>query len=167
MIPNVECERCHGPGRSHVEAARGGAQGAALGMPFGPGRWSAAEQMRLCGACHRLPEMGDPSLIRTDNPELARFQPIGLMQSACYKKTGGGLTCTTCHDPHARASTNTRDYESVCLSCHKAPTGTPCTVSPATGCVACHMPRRDVGRGMMVTDHWVRIAGEPASAPTR
>ena len=27
MIPNVSCERCHGPGRSHIEAARRGQDG--------------------------------------------------------------------------------------------------------------------------------------------
>ena len=35
LIPNVTCERCHGPGRRHVEAARRGE--ASLDMPFGLG----------------------------------------------------------------------------------------------------------------------------------
>jgi hypothetical protein len=163
MFPNVGCERCHGPGRSHVEAARGGAADAALSMPFGPGRSTAAEQLRMCGACHRLPEMGDPALVRTDNPVLARFQPVGLMQSACYQKSQGAMSCTTCHDAHARTSTDRAAYEAVCLSCHQGPSQTPCKVSPATGCVGCHMPRRDVSRGMMMTDHWIRSWPEAAA----
>ena len=164
MIPNVDCERCHGPGRSHVEAARRGAEGAALALPFGPGRSSTVGQMRMCGSCHRLPEMGDPSLIRTDNPVLARFQPVGLMQSACYRKSEGALSCTTCHDPHAATSIDLAAYETVCLSCHRGPSRTPCKVSPATGCIDCHMPRRDVSRGMMMTDHWIR-SPEPSRSP--
>ena len=156
MIPNVGCERCHGPGRAHVQAARRGAGEADLVMPFGLGNWTAADELRLCGTCHRLPEMGDPAVIRPDNPAIVRFQPVGLMQSACYRQGQGGLSCTTCHDPHARTSTDLPAYEAVCLSCHKGPSLTSCKVSPETGCVGCHMPRRDVSRGMMMTDHWIR-----------
>jgi hypothetical protein len=160
MIPNVSCERCHGPGRSHVEAARRGEGDAALAMPFGLGRWTTVKQMRMCGACHRLPEMGDPSLIRTDNPVLVRFQPVGLMQSACYLRSSGALSCVSCHDPHAKTSTDVGAYEAVCLSCHQGSGQTPCKVSPANRCVGCHMPKREVLRGMVMTDHWIRARSE-------
>src|SRR5262249_59891130 len=65
MIPDVGCERCHGPGRSHLEPARRGAGEAALAMPLGLGRGTAAEEIRLCGACHRLAEDVDRALVRT------------------------------------------------------------------------------------------------------
>jgi predicted CXXCH cytochrome family protein len=164
MIPNVGCERCHGPGKSHVEAARAGAPDVKLAMPFGPGRSTTDQQLRRCGACHRLPSMGDASLIRVDNPVLVRFQPVGLLQSACYQKSAGALSCVTCHDPHSRTSTSQADYEAVCLSCHQGPSKTPCKVSPATACLGCHMPRRDVSRGMLLTDHWIRIPAANLSA---
>jgi hypothetical protein len=157
MVPNIGCERCHGPGRAHVEAARSGAGPAALAMTHGPDRASAAEQIAMCGACHRLPSMGDPGLVRTDNPVLVRFQPVGLMQSACYKKAEGKLSCVSCHDPHARTSSDRAAYEEVCRSCHGAPDQVACKVAPASGCLECHMPRRDVSRDMMMTDHWIRI----------
>ena len=156
MIPNVSCERCHGPGRSHVEAARRGASPDALKLPQGPGSWTSAEQMRQCGQCHRTPEMVQPGSIRVDNPVLVRHQSVGLMQSACYLKSQGALSCVTCHDPHARTSTDRPRYEASCLSCHQQAPRKSCTVSPASGCLSCHMPRRDVGRGMMMTDHWIR-----------
>ena len=38
LMPNVSCERCHGPGRSHIEAARRGAPAEELIMPLGPER---------------------------------------------------------------------------------------------------------------------------------
>ena len=173
MIPNVGCERCHGPGRAHVQAARRGAGEVELAMPFGLGNWTTADELKLCGSCHRLPEMGDRAVIRPDNPGLVRFQPIGLMESACYRKTRGGLSCTSCHDPHSRTLTDLPAYEAVCLTCHKGPPQTVCKVSPETGCVGCHMPRRDVARGMMMTDHWIRTrpvasdASDPASAGNR
>jgi hypothetical protein len=109
-------------------------------------------------------------MIKPEYPVLVRFQPVGLMQSACYLKSQGALSCSTCHDPHARTSTDTPAYEAVCLSCHRGPSKTPCKVSPTAGCVGCHMPRRDASRGMMMTDHWIRSRPEAAAGlprPTR
>ena len=157
MIPNISCERCHGPARGHVEAARRGIQGEAPAMPIGPGGWTAARQMERCGECHRVPEMVTPGDIRVENAALVRHQPVGLMQSACYQKSNGAMGCVTCHDPHARSSSDRSGYETFCLACHDNGSKTACPVSPRDGCIDCHMPQRDVGRGMMMSDHWIRV----------
>ena len=167
MIPNVGCERCHGPGRTHVEAARRGAENAELAMPFGLEPRKPLDEIRMCGSCHRLPETVGRALIRPENPTLVRFQPVGLMQSACYRKSKGTLSCASCHDPHAKTSTDLPAYEAACLSCHEGPSQTPCKVSPETGCVGCHMPRRDATRGMMMADHWIRSRPVTAAQTTR
>ena len=60
MIANVSCEKCHGPGGTHVEAARREATGQALAMPLGPGRFSPVEEITFCGSCHRLPRDDHP-----------------------------------------------------------------------------------------------------------
>jgi hypothetical protein len=172
MIPNVACERCHGFGRDHVAAARRGVGNLAMGS--GPGRGTADQQMRLCGQCHRYPgvlegvgvHQVDPSSVRPDNPAIVRFQPIGLMQSACSKMARGGLTCVTCHDPHAPTATDPRAYEAACLSCHTAPRQTACRISPAAGCVGCHMPKADAGQGVLFTDHWIRTRERPRPTPS-
>jgi hypothetical protein len=157
MVPNVSCERCHGPGQAHVAAARRGAGAEELAMPFGPSRWTADDQMRLCGQCHRHPDTGDPARIRRDNPEIVRFQPVGLMQSACYRGSRGALSCVTCHDPHARVSAGQATYESACLACHGKPSQPRCPVAPQTGCIGCHMPRRDAGQKVLFVDHWIGV----------
>ena len=72
MIHNVGCERCHGPGRAHVIAAGRAVDDSALSMPFGFGRSTAADEIKMCGACHRL-RMGDKALVRPNNPMLVRF----------------------------------------------------------------------------------------------
>jgi Cytochrome c554 and c-prime len=172
MISNVTCERCHGPARDHVAAARAGRPEGDLRMRLGPGRTSPSAELAFCGQCHRLPSMiaAGPASIVPENTTLVRHQPVGLMQSACYNRTGGGLSCSTCHDPHARPSTDTAAYEAVCLSCHGGPEKTACRVDPKGGCIGCHMPLRDTTRGMKFTDHWIRArplaeAGKIAPVP--
>jgi hypothetical protein len=113
--------------------------------------------MRLCGDCHRHPAQAPPGEIRADNPRIARFQPVGLMQSACYTKSDGALSCVNCHDPHSPASTDRASYAAACLACHK-PGGQPiCSVSPRRDCIDCHMPALDTGQGILFTDHWIRV----------
>ena len=34
-----------------------------------------------------------------------RFQPYGLMKSACFLKSGNRLSCSTCHNPHRDVET--------------------------------------------------------------
>lgn len=154
LTPNVQCERCHGPGRSHVEAARAGRQD--LRMPFGVGRWSADQQMFLCGECHRHPSKASPGEIRREDPSIVRFQPVGIMMSDCYTKSAGEFSCVTCHDPHRRVSSDTSAYEAACLSCHKSAPKKVCPTSPKNGCLGCHMPRINSGQGVLYTDHWIR-----------
>lgn len=167
LSPGVQCEACHGPGRTHVKAARNGQPD--LSMPFGGGRWTAEAQLLLCGQCHRHPSRFAADRIRPDNPQLARFQPIGLMQSKCYVDSKGELSCVTCHDPHERASKDVAAYETICLSCHGAPSPSPtnraCPVSPSRGCLDCHMPKVDSSQRVLFTDHWIRTRA--AVAPAR
>ncbi len=158
----IGCERCHGPGKDHIESARSDAM--SLAMRFGPGRATAVEEIRLCGECHRLPEMAPPGSLRPDNPELARFQPVGLLMSRCFQGSRNSLRCTTCHNPHGPPSTDTVRYEATCLSCHSGKDSKSCSVNPKDGCISCHMPRVDAGQGVMFTDHWIRPrreAGRP------
>jgi hypothetical protein len=188
MIPNVSCERCHGPGRAHVAAARQGAPKSQLGLRFGLDGWSREDLLTLCGSCHRHPSRAQPGQIQPDDPHLARFQPVGIMQSKCYLKSGDAFNCVTCHDPHARASADRAAYNLACLGCHAGgnrsglPAGSstspapavsgpkasiPCPVSPRERCVECHMPRVDSGQHVLYTDHWIRVRRpvESASKP--
>lgn len=179
MIPNISCERCHGPGRAHAEAARAieaGRDVAAVTMPF-HGEDTGPDQINLCGRCHRTPSMIPTSSIRTDSAILARFPSVGLSFSACFTKSEGALSCTTCHDPHGRVSRDVAAYEAACLVCHDAgvaaetreklsaaAVGAPCPVNPSDGCIKCHMPLREPSdAGLRFTDHWIRKPDRPAS----
>jgi hypothetical protein len=111
LRPNVSCERCHGPGRDHVDAARRGET--ELTMRMGHDRAQPWVEVNLCGECHRLPRFVSESTINPDNPGIVRFQGVGVSMSACYAKGLGGLRCTTCHDPHDRASSDHTRYEAA------------------------------------------------------
>lgn len=155
MIPNISCERCHGPGREHVEAARKGATGAALEMTLGTNA-TAQTQIRECGTCHRRIDTLPPSQFHEDNHELARFQPVGIQASACFEKGKSGLKCTTCHDPHGKVSHDRASYVNACLSCHGPSDRKVCKIEPKGDCINCHMPKRTVSEVFEFTDHWIR-----------
>jgi hypothetical protein len=170
MVPNVSCERCHGPAGAHVDAARRGASAEELLMPLGPDQAAPRDQIAACGECHRTPDDVEPGGVRTDNLSIVRFQPVGMVQSKCFQMGNSGLRCTSCHDPHARLSRDMAAYEAVCLDCHRSggPARTPCPVSSVKGCVGCHMPRREAMPGAFFTDHWIRVDPErPAPRTAR
>src|SRR5581483_791316 len=88
-----------------------------------------------------------------------------LRQSACYRKSNGALTCTTCHNPHEELGGEeaAAHYNAVCRECHAAPFQRAVAAGPHTGstdCVGCHMPKRrteDVVHVVM-TDHYIQRA---------
>jgi hypothetical protein len=155
LIPNVSCERCHGPGREHVDAARRGET--ELTMRMGHEQDPPSLEVNMCGDCHRVPRLIPASSIRPENASIVRFQGVGLSTSVCYTKSRGELRCTTCHDPHDRTSSDHLHYESACLKCHAlGEQRKACPVSPAANCIGCHMPRREIPGNGMFTDHWIR-----------
>lgn len=156
MVPNVSCERCHGPGRDHVESARKGLDEKALEMPLGAASATPSRQIRECGTCHRRLDNVPPSQIHPQNYELARFQPLGLESSFCFQRGKSGLKCTSCHDPHGKVSRERPAYNKVCTDCHSQPDRFMCKVEPKGDCINCHMPRRIVSEVFHFTDHWIR-----------
>ena len=166
LRPNVQCERCHGPGGGHVAAVESGQN--ELRLNFIPGTTQAMQEIRMCGECHRLPQMlSDTPLERTE-PKLTRYQPVGLLQSACFTGSDGELRCTTCHDPHeAAAARTTAEYEQICRSCHVRHSVSECVVA-TENCISCHMPPVEVHPHIAFHDHWIRVrdADDPASIET-
>jgi len=160
--PSVGCESCHGPGREHAAAMQ--ASQSDLAIRFVRGRSTALEEIQMCGRCHRLPEMLSAPPSRSD-PKLARFQPVGLLNSDCYRRSEERLRCTTCHDPHQTVDSNPANYTSKCVNCHsRVDDGQKlCPHSPKENCVSCHMPKIEVHPGISFHDHWIRI--RPAENP--
>ncbi|MFO0889315.1 MAG: multiheme c-type cytochrome [Isosphaeraceae bacterium] len=165
MVPNVTCERCHGPGRDHIEAARQGRTDD-LKMPMTL-LTEPRYQVEQCGECHRLPKDIGRAALYAGNAELSRFQSVGLSMSACFAK-GREMKCSTCHEVHGRTSRDTAGYEAACLECHRQGAAhRPCPVNAKEGCIGCHMPKKQVPGGWLFSDHWIRKPGDdPGPPPT-
>jgi predicted CXXCH cytochrome family protein len=189
----IDCQRCHGPGRNHLQAAAAGKPEAIRATIVNPRRLSGDRQLELCMQCHlettsaRLPHtilrfdrgafsyrpgepLADfvlhfdhaPGTGHDDKFEIAH-QAYRLRKSACFQKSDGRMTCTTCHDPHAapRGEEAVKRYTSVCRGCH-APQLDRLVASQrhpgASDCLECHMPKRrteDVAHVVM-TDHYIQ-----------
>ena len=86
----------------------------------------------------------------------AASQFEALAQSACKRKSGDAMSCTSCHDPHRAVTPEDRVafYRAKCLTCHsKEPGENHHRDQP--DCTRCHMPASlssDIAH-TAVTDH--------------
>jgi len=176
----VGCERCHGPGSEHVQGKGG---------MINPARLPAERRDSICAQCH----LSGESRISKPGKTLAQFRPGNLLsdyvtsfiyagnakekfkaishveslaQSLCKIRSGDGMSCLSCHDPHTTPQENEKAawYRGKCLSCHLAAKPAPALqqhFDKNLNCVNCHMPRA-VGLSIghtTLTDH--RIQRKP------
>jgi predicted CXXCH cytochrome family protein len=105
-----------------------------------------------------------------DSERKERFEIVNqayrLRQSACFLRSGGAMTCTTCHDPHSaprgeEAEEAKQHYVSVCQGCHEDAIRKLVAAGrhpSSADCLGCHMPQRrtdDVIHAVM-TDHYIQ-----------
>jgi len=167
----IDCQRCHGPGRAHVEAARSGHASLVLlrSTIVNPSRLNREWQLEVCMQCHLEPSHHDPHEQRAFDRAIFSyrpgqpledyklyFEPAGhenddsfeiahaayrLRKSACFHNSQ--MTCLTCHDPHdiPRGREAVDHYTEVCLNCHRGVAHT-VALPPTSTCISCHMPKR-------------------------
>ena len=183
----ISCERCHGPGQLHVQKHKSPTKRKNEDdidrTIVNPAHLSADLQMDVCRQCHL---QGEISVFKSGKSS-ADFRPAmklsaiktvfiedqlpkgdfriashggRLSLSACFVKSNGGMTCTTCHNPHEPVQDRKRDYfNNQCLSCHQPQRLSKIESHSVQGdCVRCHMKQGATEDILHVnfTDHWIR-----------
>lgn len=172
LLPGVTCEACHGPGTRHVSSMKQARIEEGLAVILNPAKLKPVESVDFCGACHRtwvdIVEAG------TVGVSTARFPAYRLEESRCWGKGDIRITCLACHDPHQPLVHASGSYDSACLRCHRATTGSKVTSAhpgaacprSTKNCVTCHMPKYEVpGTHAQYTDHRIRIVRTEAYFP--
>ncbi|MDQ6706347.1 MAG: tetratricopeptide repeat protein [Acidobacteriota bacterium] len=176
----VGCERCHGPGDSHVAQMKAGRRGRSAIV--NPAALDAERRDSICAQCHLTGDviveragkehqpfipgekLQDHSIAFVRSSEKSRTTVTShvenLAQSKCKRVSGDRLWCGTCHDPHSvpPPSRKAAWFRAKCMTCHAA---ADCTAPRAVrqskqdDCTSCHMPRNPVADAQHVvyTDH--------------
>ena len=166
----IGCERCHGPGATHVAQRTSG--GSADAFIVNPRELTPELRDNVCAQCHLAGDarvlqpgknyldfrpgtpLGDvvavfsvPQSIKGNHfVALDQFEEMKL--SKCWTVSQGRLGCISCHDPHVQlhGADAVDFFRSRCLTCHNsssctaAPAKRQATI-PADNCIVCHMPQ--------------------------
>ena len=168
----IDCQRCHGPGRAHVEAARGGSVSpqAIRNSIVNPARLPRDRQMEVCMQCHlETTSRHIPAEIRAYGRSVSSYrpgQPLGdykiyfdreksltednfEVAHAAYRLRKSAcfmksdMTCLTCHDPHDIPRGQEAIQHYVEVCAECHKAVVHRTTLPAgSNCISCHMPKR-------------------------
>ena len=190
----INCESCHGPAARHVELMRSGSPPSGdIGLAA-LATQDKQQSLATCFSCHALKDRIAPGstagALVTDHyalqlPQLSGrpYTPDGRTRTFAYQEghlasdcyRNGGMTCTSCHDPHSqgyRAVDGTplpsRSDDRQCTACHASKAVEPARhtkhqpQSAGSRCVSCHMPyeqQHELGRAIRYarSDHSIAI----------
>jgi hypothetical protein len=184
----IGCEACHGGGREHIDDPRRSPTFAPR-APFlkvsaadAPVPSEAEWQNRACARCHqvlfsRYARTWEGGSRRFPGEAGGSHITSGEARDFLLGGCARAMACSTCHDPHREDSREhlaqlaTPAGNGVCTTCH-AELATPAALKthahhdPAGAggsCVACHMPRKNMGLGYSLT-RYHRIGSPTDSA---
>jgi len=166
-VLGITCERCHGPGRKHIETYKqpmksGTAGTAKTAVPtiVNPAKLSSARRADICAQCHGGAGVREilPEFSYVPGQPLANYIDLGpvdqanevdvhgkqgklMMKSRCYQ-VSKTMECSTCHDVHKKEP-DLAEMSQRCLTCHKVdatPTHQAVGATITQNCIDCHMP---------------------------
>ncbi|KAF2512146.1 hypothetical protein EYY60_07815 [Flavobacterium zhairuonense] len=170
IVYGIDCERCHGPAKKHVEFHLKNPNVKIANSITSFRNLSRQQRLDACALCHagndgmkmksrfdfkpgnNLSDFYRDTRSITDT---AKFDVHGnqfrlMAQSKCFINSEK-MDCITCHNPHENASKNMASYSKICMSCHQGLKHDEKTqkIMPeklmASNCVECHMPKKASG----------------------
>jgi hypothetical protein len=165
IIYGIDCERCHGPAKDHVEFQLKNPNVKTAKYIVNPGKLSRERLLDLCTLCHggalakSKPsfsfQAGDTlsnyfslqnAMLNADNIDVHGNQFGLLALSKCFKMSS--LTCISCHNIHENENGKIEIFSQRCMNCHDAAHGKTCKLTKTIGpsitqnCIDCHMPKQ-------------------------
>lgn len=168
LIYGIDCERCHGPAKKHVQTHLKFPDLKIAQNITGFKNLNRQQKIDACALCHsgndkmklksRFQFRPGESLTdyfreRPGTPDSLNYDVHGnqmglLSQSKCFRKSPT-MDCMSCHNPHQDASQNLASYSKICMSCHQQTKHKATTIKTLSKsmlenkCVECHMPKQD------------------------
>ena len=168
ILFGVDCEKCHGPGASHVEFQTNNKAEEKGKYIINPASLTRQQNLDLCALCHggalsktrpsfeftagdtlsdffELKRLNSTTL-NYDNVDVHGNQYGLLSASKCF--TMSDMTCNNCHNSHENERGNIVLFSKRCMNCHTTEHENFCKMSAALGssitknCIDCHMPAR-------------------------
>jgi hypothetical protein len=191
FVAGITCEKCHGPGRDHIQHESSKLPGTSEPAILNPAHFSRDRQIDLCAWCHaghgtalvpafsyvpgkQLDKYIDLPQPDSNAPIDVHGDQVGLLKkSRCFQASA--MTCLTCHDVHT-SQHDLQAFSQHCLNCHKPETDMfpKQNHQAASNCIACHMPLQETNlivfdwKGNKVRpqirSHWIKTYLETTSA---
>ena len=185
LITGISCERCHGPGREHVDFHRTNPSVKEAQFVTVPSDLPREQELQLCSQCHStitdlkgrpyqfrpgdlLEDHYTPPKTQAGNSVHTSNQLERLGKSQCFRQSE--MTCIDCHNPHQLERGDLKLFSQRCIKCHEPRS---CGMSDSLhdriseNCIECHMPKResenlrlDTASGSVfppLRDHFIRI----------
>lgn len=163
MVYGIDCERCHGPAKKHVEHHL---KFPSEKSPYGIVSFknlTNTQKNDACAICHsgisgmkikaRFEFRPGDNLLDYYRPspdyQSAQHDVHGnqaqlLAQSRCFAKSTT-LNCTSCHDSHRELPETIASFSKKCMDCHKVPDHNDLDIAKSKlekNCIDCHMPKQ-------------------------
>lgn len=161
LVYGIDCERCHGPAKAHVDYFTEQPQGRQKFITS-ISKLNRIQQNDQCALCHSgfkdvlqslfkfkpgddlnnfyVPDFGR---VDTANLDVHGNQTQLMMASKCFQASSS-LTCNSCHNVHLNEKENLTVFSQRCMDCHQQVKHSfeETDIKPIMdhNCINCHMP---------------------------
>ena len=170
IIYGIDCQKCHGPAKQHVEFQTQNPTIKTAKFIVNPASFNRQQSLDLCTLCHggsltkskpsfsfkagdKLADyfVADSTTKNVNDIDVHGNQYGLLAASKCF--TGSTMTCSTCHNAHENQTGKLAVFSQSCIGCHNNENNNAkhfavCKLATKLGssinnnCIDCHMPEQ-------------------------